>query len=81
MSQSNSWTRRVYSGCPGVRLRHTDVAIDKVEDMWDCGTYSSCDGCQDGAGSGWGFVATRGWDAQTGWGQPKFEGWMKHFGN
>jgi len=58
----------------------TDVGIEKVGDDWDCNTYSSCDGCNDGGGSGQGFVATKGWDAQTGFGQPKFAGWLKHLG-
>jgi len=59
----------------------TDVGITKVGEDWDCNTYSSCDGCNDGGGAGKGFVAIRGWDAQTGWGQPKFAGWLKHLGS
>ena len=59
----------------------TDVGIEKVGDDWDCSTYSSCDGCNDGDGSGPGFVATKGWDAQTGFGQPNFAGWLKHLGS
>jgi tripeptidyl-peptidase I len=58
----------------------TDVGIAKLGEEWDCSTYSSCDGCDDGGGAGRGFVATTGWDAQTGFGQPNFAGWMKHFG-
>ena len=58
----------------------TDVGITKVGEEWDCQTYSSCDGCDDGGGNGKGFVATKGWDLQTGFGQPNFGGWMKHFG-
>ena len=27
-----------------------------------------------------GFVATKGWDPQTGFGQPKFGGWLAHLG-
>ena len=57
----------------------TDVGITKVGEEWDCQTYSSCDGCDDGGGNGKGFVATKGWDLQTGFGQPNFGGWMKHF--
>jgi tripeptidyl-peptidase-1 len=62
----------VYAEC------FADVGIDKVGDMWDCPTYSTCEGCDDGSGAGNGFVATRGWDAQTGFGQPKFPGLLKH---
>lgn len=58
-----------------------DVGIEKVGSEWDCSTYSSCDGCQDGGGAGKGFVATKGWDAQTGFGQPKFDGLLKHLGS
>jgi tripeptidyl-peptidase-1 len=58
-----------------------DVGIAKLGDEWDCQTYSSCDGCQSGDGSGRGFVASKGWDAQSGFGQPKFDGWLKHFGS
>merc|ERR1712086_738642 len=65
----------VYSEC------FVDVGIEKVGSEWDCQTYSSCDGCQDGGGAGPGFVATRGWDAQTGFGQPKFEGLLKYLGS
>lgn len=61
----------VYAEC------FTDVGIDKLGDLWDCPTYSTCVGC-DNAGVGRGFVATTGWDAQTGFGQPKFEGLLKH---
>jgi len=57
----------------------TDIGVDKVEDLWDCPTYSTCTGCDNG-GKGPGFVATSGWDAQTGFGQPLFGGWMKHLG-
>ena len=58
-----------------------DIGIEKVGDDWDCSTYASCDGCNDGAGAGPGFVATRGWDAQTGFGQPDFRGWLRHLGS
>ena len=51
-----------------------DVGIAKLGDLWDCDTYSTCEGCDEGNG----FVATTGWDAQTGWGQPLFEGLLKH---
>jgi tripeptidyl-peptidase-1 len=54
-----------------------DVGVAKLGDLWDCPTYSTCEGCDD-AGVGRGFVATKGWDAQTGFGQPKFEGLLKH---
>lgn len=64
----------VYAEC------FTDIGIKKLGDEWDCQTYSSCDGCDDGAGSGPGFVATEGWDAQTGFGQPNFAGWLKYLG-
>ena len=64
----------VYADC------FTDVGIEKVGDNWDCNTYSSCDGCTGSGGSGKGFVATKGWDAQTGFGQPKFGGWLTHLG-
>ena len=30
--------------------------------LWDCQTYSTCEGC---GNEGRGFVATKGWDAQT----------------
>ena len=30
---------------------------------------------------GRGLVATKGWDAQTGFGQPRFKGWLKHLGS
>ena len=53
-----------------------DVGIEKVGDEWDCQTFSTCDGCDTNRG----FVATKGWDAQTGFGQPRFSGWMKHLG-
>ena len=59
----------------------TDIGIEKVDDEWDCSTYSSCDGCAEGSGAGRGFVVTKGWDAQTGFGQPNFAGWMKHLGS
>eukprot|EP00756_Hemistasia_phaeocysticola_P049088 Hpha_TRINITY_DN23520_c0_g1::TRINITY_DN23520_c0_g1_i1::g.186524::m.186524/K01279/TPP1, CLN2; tripeptidyl-peptidase I len=63
----------VYAEC------FTDVGIDEVGDLWDCNTFTSCTGC-DNAGAGTGFVATKGWDAFTGFGQPKFAGLLKHFG-
>lgn len=44
----------------------TDIGIEQVGDDWDCQTFSSCDGCNNGSGSGRGFVAVKGWDAQTG---------------
>ena len=56
-----------------------DIGIDKVGDEWDCNTFTSCTGCDD-VGAGQGFVATRGWDAFTGFGQPKFAGLLKHLG-
>ena len=55
-----------------------DIGIDKLGPLWDCPTYSTCTGCDDGAGAGNGFVATKGWDAQTGFGQPLFKGLLKH---
>ena len=64
----------VYAEC------FADVGIAHAEGDWDCNTFSTCDGCDDGAGVGRGFVATKGWDAQTGFGQPKFAGWLKHLG-
>jgi tripeptidyl-peptidase-1 len=54
-----------------------DIGIEKVESLWDCQTYSTCTGCDSGPG----FVATAGWDAQTGFGQPRFPGLMKHLGS
>ena len=57
-----------------------DVGVEKVGDQWDCNTYSTCDGCAEDDGTGRGFVATTGWDAQTGFGQPRFPGWLKHLG-
>ena len=56
----------------------TDIGIEKVGDEWDCDTFSTCEGCD--APNARGFVATKGWDAQTGFGQPKFDGLLKHFG-
>lgn len=58
----------------------TDIGIDSVGSLWDCNTFTTCTGCVDGGGAGTGFVATKGWDAQTGFGQPKFAGLLKHFG-
>ena len=55
-----------------------DVGIDQVGELWDCDTFTTCEGCiGDGVG-GRGFVATKGWDTQTGWGQPKFAGLLEH---
>jgi|TARA_B110000208_G_scaffold155919_1_gene189042 hypothetical protein len=56
----------------------TDVGVEKVGAEWDCDTYSTCEGCDGEEAKG--FVATKGWDAQTGFGQPNFEGLLKHFG-
>jgi len=55
-----------------------DVAVDQVGSLWDCPNFSTCQGCDDGGGHGRGFVPTRGWDAQTGWGQPLFDGLKRH---
>lgn len=44
--------------------------------FWDNDAYSTCSGCDTG-----GFPATAGWDAQTGFGQPKFPCLLKHFGS
>lgn len=55
-----------------------DVAVDKVGYLWDCPNFSTCQGCEGSGGHGRGFVPARGWDAQTGWGQPKFDGWLRH---
>jgi len=61
----------VYAEC------FTDVGIEKVGSLWDCDTFTTCEGCTD---QNKGFVATKGWDAQTGFGQPKFMGLKKHLG-
>ena len=50
-----------------------DIGVEKVDDEWDCNTYSTCDGCDTG------FTAVPGFDVQTGFGQPLFAGWLKHF--
>mmetsp|Transcript_91561 Transcript_91561/g.274917 ORF Transcript_91561/g.274917 Transcript_91561/m.274917 type:complete len:759 (-) Transcript_91561:284-2560(-) len=55
-----------------------DVGVESLGELWDCQTYSTCTGCDDASGGGNGFVATKGWDAQTGFGQPLFPGLLKH---
>ena len=55
-----------------------DVGVARLGELWDCDTYSTCTGCDDGGGAGSGFVAVPGWDAQTGFGQPLFAGLLKH---
>jgi len=55
-----------------------DVAIESVGSLWDCPNFSTCQGCADEAGRGRGFVPVAGWDAQTGFGQPKFDGLLRH---
>ena len=42
--------------------------------IWDCDSFSTCTGCNGG------FPALKGWDAQTGLGQPRFTGLLKHLG-
>ena len=49
-----------------------DIAVEHVNSGWSCGVYSSCYECSQG------FVETKGWDAQTGFGQPNFAGWLKY---
>jgi len=61
---------KIYEEC------FVDIGIEKVGELWDCETFSSCDGCDNGSG----FVAVKGWDAQTGFGQPKFQGLLKYLG-
>jgi hypothetical protein len=42
---------------------------------WDCESYSTCTGCKNG------YPAVKSWDPQTGLGQPKFPGLLKHLGS
>ena len=53
-----------------------DVAVTKLKSDWDCENFSTCTGCDEKQG----FIATPGWDAQTGFGQPKFPGLLKLLG-
>ena len=51
-----------------------DIGYDEIDSSWTCDTFSSCTGCDTG------FPATKGWDPHTGFGQIKYEGFLKYFG-